>query len=296
MQKESSTDFLFIINPVSGNRKLDWEKNIRSYFKERSYQLRFYQLSGQDDSGHLQHYIQTLRPAKVVAVGGDGTIKLVAELVKETPIVLGIIPAGSANGMAKELSIPADLTAALKVLVSGTVRPIDVIKINDKEISLHLSDIGLNAMLVRYFEKTDGRGMWTYAKGLFKALWVKKEIYATIKTDTESIKRKAYMVVIANATKYGTGATINPDGNIADGFFETIIVRRLTLFELFKMLVTHKGFNADCIEVLRTKHLSLTTLHKVYFQIDGEYRNRVKYITAAIMPHALNVMVPDSKG
>ena len=50
-------------------------------------------------------------------------------------------------------------------------------------------------------------------------------MYVTIETDTETVKRKAFMVAIANASKYGTGATINPDGKIDDGLFEIVVVR-----------------------------------------------------------------------
>src|SRR6476661_3903158 len=107
MHNQQPLKLLFVINPVSGGKeKQDWEASIREYFKEIPHMAEFYLLNGQSDKRSLQHYIETLSPDRVVAVGGDGTVKMVTELLKDTSIPLGIIPAGSANGMAKELAIP----------------------------------------------------------------------------------------------------------------------------------------------------------------------------------------------
>ena len=100
------------------------------------------------------------------------------------------------------------------------------------------------------------------------------------------------MIVLANATRYGTGATINPEGRLDDGRFEVVIVRRLNFWELLKLLITHKPFNADKVEIFSTAKLQLTTLKKSYFQVDGEYRGRTKTIQAEILSNCLRIMVP----
>lgn len=294
MQKDEPQKILFVINPVSGGKeKLDWETSIREFFKELSYTIEVYFLTGDNDRGSIKHHIERLQPQKVVAVGGDGTVKLVAEIIHKHPIIaLGILPAGSANGMAKELNIPITKEEALDVIIKGKEECIDVIQVNQKEICIHLSDIGLNAMLVKYFEESRKRGMWNYTKGVFKMLWNKQKIHATITIDKEQIHRKAFMIVIANASKYGTGATINPEGKLNDGRFEIVVVRRLNFWELLKLLISHKPFDADKVEIFSTTKLVLTTLKKSYFQVDGEYRGRTKNIEASIMPNCLRIMLP----
>jgi diacylglycerol kinase (ATP) len=293
MQKDMPQKLLFIINPVSGGKtKTDWEVVIRDYFKEQPHNMEFYIMTGKDDTSSVKLYLERLKPDKVVAVGGDGTIKMVAELVVDTPTILGLLPAGSANGMAKELNIPLTPLEALDIAVNGQSKAIDVLKVNNKEIGLHLSDIGLNALLVKYFEQSGKRGMWGYVKGVFKVMANKQLMYVTIKTDTETIKRKAYMVVIANASKYGTGAVINPDGCLWDGLLEVVVIRRLHFVELLKTLIKHKGFNEEYIEVFKTKKLQLSTMHKAHFQVDGEYRDRTKNINVMVLPQALKVMLP----
>ncbi|MGV3657656.1 MAG: diacylglycerol/lipid kinase family protein [Chitinophagaceae bacterium] len=283
---------LFVINPVSGGKeKKDWEATIREYFKSSAHSMEFYLLTGGQDSASIKHHIQMVKPDRVVGVGGDGTIKLLAELLQQTGLPLGIIPAGSANGMARELEIPVDIDAALHIAINGQVKPVDMIQINN-ELCIHLSDIGLNAMLVRYFEKSKKRGMWGYGRAVFRMLYEKQKMYVTINTDEGTFKRKAYMVALANARKYGTGANINPDGDVADGYFEVVVVRRLNLVEILKAIMTEKSFDPSKIEVFKTKKAQLSVLHKAFFQVDGEYRGRLKKIEASIKPGVLQLVLP----
>lgn len=296
MQKDEILKLFFVINPVSGGKeKTDWEEKIRTYFKQSPHQMEFYILTGKDDTASVKHYIDTIRPDRVVGVGGDGTIKMLAQMLYHTPMPLGIIPAGSANGMAKELGIPADVETALDIVVNRDASPIDVIKIDDKEICIHLSDLGLNAMLVKQFEKSKSRGMWGYGKAVFRMLWEKQKMYVTIQTDQQTQKRKAYMVAIANASKYGTGATINPDGKVDDGQFEIVVVRKLNVIELGKALFTEKSFHPDRIEIFKAKKAQLATLKKSYFQVDGEYRGKVTQVKAEIQSGCLNLLLPEKE-
>ena len=296
MQNQIVLKLFFIINPVSGGKeKHDWECAIREFFKGQIHVTEFYLMKGKDDKISIQHHINTIKPDRVIAVGGDGTLKMLADLIKETQLILGIIPAGSANGMARELNIPLKVEEALKVIIEGKSRKIDAIKINEEELCLHISDIGLNAMLVKYFEHSKKRGMWGYGKAIFKALWEKQKMYVTIKTDEGIYKRKAYMVALANARKYGTGANINPDGDIKDGKFEVVVVRRLHVLEILKAIFTDKSFHPQRIEVFQTRNLEMTTKRKAYFQVDGEYLGKISTIKARILPQILNVMLPEEE-
>ena len=257
--------------------------------------MEFYLLTGKNDRTSIDHYIATLQPDRVVSVGGDGTVKMVAEILRDKQIPLGIIPAGSANGMAKELNIPVDIDVSLDIAVYGKPKAVDAICINDDELCIHLSDIGLNAMLVKYFEGSKKRGMWGYGRSLLRVMWTKPKMYATITTDKGTVKRKAFMVVLANARKYGTGGNINPDGDISDGYFEVVVLRRINLVEVLKALLTERSFDPTKIEVFKTTRVHVKTTKKHYFQIDGEYRGRIREFKAEILPHALLLVLPEEE-
>lgn len=292
-QKDNVQKILFVINPVSGGKeKNELRLAIIDFFTDLPHTIEFYFLTGNSDGASIGYHIDLMKPNKVVAAGGDGTIKLVAQVLKQTKIPMGIIPAGSANGMAKELSIPANVTEALNIVLNGECKAIDTININNNESCIHLSDIGLNATLVKYFERSLKRDMWSYCNVILKVLWSRQILRAIIKTDTETIHRKAYMIVIANASKYGIGATINPDGQVDDGLFEIVVVRKLHFFSLFKMLITHKPFDPQKIEIFQAKNAEITLSRKSNFQVDGEYRGKIKVITASIEKSSFKVMVP----
>ena len=292
MENPASLKILFVVNPVSGGKKkFDWETAIRNYFKTLSHTIEIYVLTGKDDTGSLDYWIEKLQITRIVAVGGDGTVTLIAKQLIGTDLIMGILPSGSANGMAKELQIPMIPEYALDIIINGTVKCCDVIKINETDIGLHLSDFGLNALLIRYFERSPLRGMWGYARMVFKVLWHRKLMNAHIVADNLDLKTNAYMVVIANASKYGTGAVINPEGNIGDGVFEIVIVRKLSLSQLFRMFLSYKKLNHKKVEVFQTKTAIITTGKRTHFQVDGEYKGKIDKVTAEIMPSQLNLLV-----
>ena len=102
------------------------------------------------------------------------------------------------------------------------------------------------------------------------------------------------MVVIANATKYGGGALINPDGKLDDDLFEVIVVKKVSFAEIFKMMVTHSSYDPTKTEVYQTRVLQIRSRVKAHFQVDGEYLGKIKDINAEIIPAALQVIVPEA--
>ena len=285
---------LFVVNSGAGvKQEKDWEEEIKSVLKDSPVEAVFHLLKEGDNRQTICRCIDETRPQKVVAVGGDGTVKMVAEAVKESTLVMGIIPAGSANGLAKELTIPAGLTEALEIVINGKESKLDAIRINEEDLCFHLGDAGLNALLVKYFERYEGRGMWGYTRSLAKMLWYKRRMRVRIETDNETVKRKAFMVALANAEKYGTGAIINPNGNVADGEFEVVVVRNINILEVFKSVMAHRNFNPKHIEVFRTKTAKLVFQQAAPFQVDGEYRGKLATVEARILPGIVKIMLPD---
>jgi diacylglycerol kinase (ATP) len=289
-----SIKILFVLNPVSGGRsKVTWETGIRDYFKNNEGSYEIYNTTGQADHESLGYWIKTWKPDTVVAVGGDGTLKLVAEVLQGTDTPIAVFPAGSANGMAREIGMPAELADCMEVLQKGHTRKVDVIRINDEDICLHLSDIGMNAQMVKYFEQNNVRGKMGYARELIKVLYRKRLMEISIKNKEANLKREAFMVVFANARMYGTGARINPEGNISDGIFEVVIIRKLSFVEFFKMLFLNRPFNPEKIEVLQADSVTIRVKKRAYFQVDGEYRGRTRKISAHIEAGALLMLVPE---
>ncbi len=281
------------MNPVSGGKsKSNWETGIREYFKTSRHKFEIYNTTGKDDQESIRYWINTWHPDKVIAVGGDGTLKLVAEVLLHSGIPMCIFPAGSANGMARELEMPATIEDCMKVLLEGEVKPTDIIRINKTHICIHLSYIGMNAQLVKYFEENDMRGKIGYARGILRVLWKKRLMQISIRNGQDNLQRNAFMVVLANASMYGTGARINPKGDLHDGLFEVVILRKLSFTELLKMLFFNKQFNPNKTELLQAEELTIEVRKRAYFQVDGEYIGKTRKVTAQIEQQALSLIFP----
>jgi diacylglycerol kinase (ATP) len=281
---------MFVINAASGNNSINYDEELTTCCKSRGLNnYTFIHLRKDADFATLKERLLAAKPDRVIAVGGDGTIRLLAEILKGTPIALGIIPGGSANGMAKELGIPLKVHDALEKAVSTEPRKIHLVIVNNK-LCIHLSDIGFNAYVVKTFDKKGQRGMLGYLKAAWKVLWRHSRMKVVFSMNGRTVQRSAVMVVLANATRYGTGVRINPEGKLDDQLFEVVIVRKISLTELFKMSFTQMKLNPEKTEVFQTNELLIKSRKRVHFQVDGEYEGKVNEITATLMPDALNVI------
>lgn len=281
---------LFIVNPGSGSDDTDFKTVISDFFLPLNHHIEIYELPDKCSTDQINATIKKAKADRVIAVGGDGTLKLVAECLKGTKTPIGIIPAGSANGMAKELGIPIDINDALELIITGKPKEIHAVMVND-ELCIHLSDIGFNAYIIKKFDDLPQRGMWGYAKATWKALWSHHLMEVEFEIAGETIRSQAAMVVIANATMYGTGVKINPEGKLDDDVFEVILVKKYSVMEIIKIRLTNLPFNPEKIEIFATKNLQIKTKHKVHFQVDGEYMGKVNQVNAKLIPAAISIIV-----
>ncbi len=291
MPDKTTLKFLFVINPGSGNHNNDWPTLIREYFEPLPHVYELLQLTADCGVSLINKIIAEFAPDRVVAVGGDGTVKLVAECLLQKNIPLGILPAGSANGLAKELGISEKPSEALDALVNGALRNIHVTMVNG-HLCVHLSDIGFNAFLIKKFESQKKRGMWGYLKASLKVLFSNPKMEVRMEIDGEPVNITAAMIVIANGTKYGSGAVINPIGNLEDELFEVIAIKKISLHEIYKMTFSRGDIDPAKTEIFQTNKLTIRSKHRAHFQVDGEYLGKLYEIKAAIVANALHMIVP----
>jgi len=281
---------LFIINPGSGNGEVSFKDLIVAHFKSSEVDALLYELPEDCSLDKLKAVIDEAGADRVAAVGGDGTLKLVAECLIGSNTPIAIIPAGSANGMAKEIGIPTEVELALDTAFQGTPKKIHAIKVNG-ELCIHLADIGFNAYIVKKFSSLDHRGMWGYTKAAWSALWNHRKMHVEFSIEGKTIRSEAAMVVIANATMYGTGLKINPEGKLDDDLFEIVLVKKYSVMEILKMRFTKMALNPKNIELFQTTNLKIKTKHKAHFQVDGEYLGKVSKVEAELISQSICIVV-----
>jgi YegS/Rv2252/BmrU family lipid kinase len=286
---------LFIINPKAGGT--DHQDTIRSleeYVKTHGYDARFVFTTGDGDEEKIKREIDNVKPARIIAGGGDGTIQLVAKTLLPYELTMGILPLGSANGLATALEIPKDPMAAIEnILKSTKTRPMDMLKFNNKHLCIHLSDIGANALIVKKYEESGERGLLGYAKYLLSSIQETPLHRVTIRTPQETFQKEGFMMAFANAHKYGTGVQIS-EGSVSDGQFEICNVAQVTLDDAIKAGLTILNVFVDkdmFSDVITCTKAEITVEPKAHFQIDGEYMGMVDRLDIEIVPGALKLLV-----
>ncbi|PKR81374.1 diacylglycerol kinase [Brumimicrobium salinarum] len=284
---------LFVVNPIAGdNDKTELIHLVEKSLEERKIKLTIYKTTGVNDQEQIQQKVKENDFDCIFVAGGDGTIKIVAEGVLNEDVPLALFPSGSANGFALNFDIPETPQEQLEVALNGKVEHIDVLKIND-HISLHLADFGVNADLIKNYDKSQLRGKMGYLMQSIPTL-MKSEHPYTFKIVSEETSKtvEASVLSIANCQKYGTGACINPQGKTNDGQFEIIAFKNLNLIEIIKTFTDQIDLNPDFAEVLSVKSAEVFCEHAVSFQIDGEYLGKLKNVKVKLLNQAIPLMVP----
>lgn len=293
MKSKMEKKALFIVNPISGGSdKAEIVSAVGAFASERGIGLIAYETTGEKDDDAILKLYKEHQPQRVIVVGGDGTIKSVAETLEGEDAIIGILPAGSANGLSVDLNFPTDLEEQIAIAFGHNTMVIDMICINDIR-SLHLSDIGLNAELIMNYENGTIRGKLGYAIQAVNTLTSSEApFHAKIEANGKTLETEAKMIVMANSQKYGTGVTINPFGKMDDGLFEIVIIKNLDLVVFGKIVAGNMPLDTGDVEIIPTDQAKITTDVPVHFQVDGEYYGEETELDIRIIHRQMTLAVP----
>ena len=286
---------LFIVNPISGGvDKEPFLKEAKAICKNYGLKYDIFKTTGVNDKEEALKVLHESKPDKVISVGGDGTTLFTSILLLETDYPMGIIPLGSANGMATELFVkPSPIEAFKDIIMSDMVEGLDILLINNKHYTLHIGDVGINASIVDSYEKDKNRGMVTYAKYFLEELTNSQPFPVTVKTDEETVSTKVYMSAICNSRKYGTGVPLNVVGNPMDGKFEIVLNEEINLSSLLKAGLSsfdEKYFDNQSSRVLMASKAEITFDKARLLQLDGEVIGKFKTLNVELLAGAVNLI------
>lgn len=290
---DSKNKLLLVVNPISGgSEKETLIEEIKKELDHYNVALQTYRTTGSDDDHKIRKIIDAKAITKVLVAGGDGTIQIVAKAIKERDVAVALIPAGSANGLASNFNLPNTVAAQVDIAMGTHFIMMDMLSIND-HLSLHIADIGINAALIENYENSAIRGKLGYALQTIPTLLASDLPYDfSIALNGKTIKIKGVMIAIANANQFGTGAIINPDGEMDDGQFEVLIFKNLGVYDILKTLNKTAKRDPDFVESYATKKALITCDKEVSFQVDGEYIGNVKEVFAELLSSKLKIMIP----
>ncbi len=288
-------EILFVINPVAGVlNKRNLDEIIEKYLKGRvSYRTVFW-AHQQQSVKELIHNNITDTTSLVAAVGGDGTVNAVADALSGTGLVLGIVPGGSGNGIARHLRIPLRLSKALQVLVDGKTVEIDQCKINDRHF-LTTAGIGFDAEVARDFKKSKRRGIGNYILSVLQIFRTYKPQDYHLEIDGHPLDSRAFLITFANAAQYGANAYIAPDAKIDDGMLDIVVMKMPryidTIGIVFKLFYRNI-YKSPLVKLYRGKKVRLRKLGKQPVHYDGEDYDDFDTLDIEVIHKAIKVRVP----
>ncbi len=290
-----SNKFLFVINPTAGgNDNADQVESIQQLCVEKGLDCAFVQTDGGDLSQLITQAIQKEQPDAVIACGGDGTVNQVGSLLLGSDLPMGIIPFGSANGLAVSLDLPQNVEDCLEAFLKKNIIKMDVLRLNGQHLCFHQSSVGMNAKLIKYREQAGHKGMWGYVRHFFRTLLEFNTKKYTVKTNGESMQIRADMITFANGRKYGTGALVNPTGEVDDGQFEVCIFKPFPLYAIagitFRFFTGHLH-KSPYTRYIRTKTVEISSKYPLLLEVDGDLKGYFQTIEVEILPGVLKVLV-----
>lgn len=258
---------------------------------------------GPDDALRFGREAVQQRGDLVIAWGGDGTVNGCATAVAGTGIPLAIIPGGSGNGLARDLNIPFDPEAALRLAATGGVRAIDAGDLHGS-LFFNVAGIGFDARIARRLAEPGARrGLVGYVIATLSELRRYEpgtySIHNAFDVDgkahmSDLIDRPALFIALANSRQYGSGAQIAPSALLDDGMIEIVVVEPQSAFSILRQVPAFfKGTLREGPGLLMrsASTMDISCAHPIRFHVDGEPREGPDSIRLHTRRHVLSVRV-----
>jgi diacylglycerol kinase (ATP) len=231
----------------------------------------------------------------VIVGGGDGTLSSAAKYFMDSDSTMGVLPLGTGNQFARDLSIDADVEAACRVLVEGQRRKVDVGVIGD-DYFLNVATVGLTTRIAEELTVDAKRklGRVVYLVALVRALQKVKPFRATLTTDEGTHTFETMQIVVGNGRFHAGPFPLAPDACITDGKLVVYALKSTNRWSLLKYAAHLPGGHHVDMEEVPTYFTTAGKLETQPHQrvtVDGEieFRTPIKF---GVLPGALPVMVP----
>lgn len=231
----------------------------------------------------------------VITLGGDGLAGCAAGALREVPdAVLGILPGGRGNDIARYLGIPGDSALAAAALASGVVRTMDLGDVGGRTF-VGVASTGFDAVANRIANAAPrvlGRGVYAYGAIGALARWKPEQF--SLELDGRPLDYSGYSVAVANTGMYGGGMRIAPGAAIDDGLLDVITIAdmpRARYLRLLPTVFTGAHVERPEVNVHRAREVRISCERSTAMYADGDPIGRLP-VTIRAVPAAVRVILP----
>jgi YegS/Rv2252/BmrU family lipid kinase len=230
-----------------------------------------------------------------VTLGGDGLAGCVAGALRAVPgALLGVLPGGRGNDLARALGIPVDPRAACEVIATGRPRTLDLGEVGGRTF-VGIASLGFDSDANRIANAAPSRlGSLVYVYGALRALAGWKPARFDLLVDGEPLQFTGYSVAAANSPGYGGGMLLAPSAQLDDGLFDVVLAGELSKRRFLTLLPkVFKGAHVHepSYRMVRARELLIDADRPFVLYADGEPIGETP-VTIRIVPGALQVLAP----
>jgi YegS/Rv2252/BmrU family lipid kinase len=230
----------------------------------------------------------------IAAVGGDGTVNLVARELYGSDKIMAIIPDGSGNGLARHLGITPKTSQAIRVINTMNVQRIDTAAVNGV-FFVSIAGIGFDAFVAKLYKTSSMRGIFPYIRIITSRYPSYKPRTYTLILDGKELTTEALFITFANSGQFGYNTAIAPSADASDGLFEVCIFQKVPLLKL--PMVLHALFrkeiqNTGYSRIIQASSIVVKNRSKRYVNVDGEPVRMKKRLKININPLSLRIILP----
>lgn len=236
------------------------------------------------------------RGEAVVTLSGDGLIGCVVGVLRDVPgALLGVLPGGRGNDLARVLGIPREPVAACRVLAEGEERDLDVGDVEGRSF-IGIASLGFDSDANRLANEAPAwLGSQVYTYGALRALLAWRHATYTLEVDGRTRAFRGWSVGAANSKAYGGGMFVAPDAQLDDGLLDVVALgecskRRFVTAILPKVF---KGTHVREAEVttLRARSVRISADRPFTVYADGDPIGELP-VTIRALHRALKVLCP----
>jgi YegS/Rv2252/BmrU family lipid kinase len=287
-----------IVNPSAGGGKAGRvAPDVERALREQGLEVRRVDTRDLDHARELAE--QGARAAEtVVVLSGDGLVGVIADVLRDFPhVVLGVLPGGRGNDLARVLGIPKDPIEACEVIAHGVPRAIDLGEVGGKAF-VGIASAGFDSEANRIANEAPAwLGGLVYAYGALRALasWRPARFEVELDPPGERLSFMAYTVGAANSKTYGGGMRAAPGAMLDDGLLEVVVLETVSKREFLTKLLPRvfKGTHVELpsVHVLRAAAVEFSADRPFTMYADGDPIGELP-VRVRALAGAVSVLVP----
>ncbi len=292
---------LVIVNPSAGRgRAARARQTVESYWRQQGVTAEFCAAASPEEARRRSAEAAAAGYSCVIALGGDGTAHDVINGVASTGALVGILPAGGGNDLARALGLPLDPVEAAHALLHATPRRIDLLRVTFAGgracLYAGAGGAGIDAEAARLGNTRFRRlpGVARYVAAALAAFRESRPLEVTLHANGATRTFRALLVAVANSPSYGSGVIIAPDAVLDDGWMDLAIVAPLDWSHVLDgLLLALRSGDIRWPEMhrLRARKLRLETDRPAIFHGDGEVLGETP-LEIEVLPAAIEVLAP----